>query len=152
MAGQGIGAGIAVVSGVVSTIAAYKKSKSDIANAKAEESLKVLEANELRRRATYNQELLATQLNNKFGDFRTSLASTAASSETKAILGGRLLSDISSELERAKSEADYAINMKMQEAALAGSQASAYNSLLPYQMASSLLGTGSDLYSVYKSK
>lgn len=150
--GSGVGAGIALAAGVVGTIAAFKKSKAERQALLEQESLRRLEADEMQRRADYNQDLLSKRLNSQFGTYVAQSGMTAASSETKAINKELLLSDISKELERAKTESQYAINMKLREATAASNQAAAVNRTLPYQIAGSLLGTGSDLYSIYKAK
>jgi len=150
--GTGVGAGIALAAGVVSIVSAFKKSKAEQAEAKAQEQLRRLEADEMQRRATYNQDLLESKLNSQFGDYKLAMAQTATSSETRNILGDVLLSDIAKELDRAKSEAQYAINMKLKEAAGYSNQAKAIKDMLPYQIAGSALGTATDVYSVYKNK
>lgn len=150
--GTGVGAGIAIAAGVVGAFASYKKSKAERKALLEQETLRKLEAAEMQRRADYNQDLLTKKLNRTFGTFSAGQGNLATTSDIQQRDREILLSDISNELDRAKMESEYAINMKLREAQALSNQAAAVNRNVPLQFASSALGTGSDLYSIYRKK
>ena len=148
-------AGLSIASSLTSTVTAFKKGQSDRESALNQQHLRTLEANEMRRRFEYNQDLLSKKLNEanqeflgRFGD----TGSGAAGSATGTVVRESLISNMTKELERAKIEAEFDINARMREADALGAQASAINKMGALTIASGILGGAKDAYSIYKPK
>ena len=146
-------AGLSVASTLTSTVANFKKGESEREAALNAQHLRTLEANEMRRRFEYNQDLLSKKLNEHNQDFLGQYAqssSGAAGSATSYSIRTSLIDNMTKELERAKVEAEFDINMRLREADAAGAQASAINKMTPLTAISGLASGAKDAYSIYK--
>ena len=123
-------AGLTVASSVASTVSNFKKTQSEREAALNEQALRTLEVNEMKRRSEYNLQLLSRKLNDTT---QTALGQMAHSTsggpggETSAVVKDTLLSNMTKELERAKIESEFEINLRQREADAMGSRAAALN-------------------------
>lgn len=138
---------IAIASAVAGTVAKAKQTQSEAQALRNKEALAYLQASELQRRADYNLSLLSQQINVKNQDFLAGFATTTATSKSKQSVGDTLLSNMQSELTRAKMESDYEITMKKAEAQNYGAAASAANKMQTWNLLTGGLSAANSYYS-----
>ena len=151
MALPAVMAGIAIAGAVASAVSKAKQLSSEAQALRNKEALAYLQANEMQRRADFNINLLGTKINRQNKEFLASYASTGgASAKTQESVDTVLLENMSSELERARLESEYEINMKKMEAQGYGQASGAANSMVPWTILTGGLQTASSAYSMNK--
>lgn len=146
-------AGLSIASSVTSTVTSFKKGQLERESVLNQQALRTLEANEMRRRFEYNQDLLSKKLNETNQDFLNQFGQTGsggAGSATSTVIQESLISNMTKELERAKIEAEFDINARLREADALGAQASAMNKTGALSIASGIVGGAANAYSIYK--
>ena len=144
---------LSVASTLTSTVANFKKAESDRDALLNKQALRTLEANEMRRRFSFNQDLLSKKLNDQNQDFLGRFGQTAAGaagSETGYMVRSSLMENMTKELERSKIEADFEINARLREADAYGAEAANVNRMTPITLLAGGVSGAKDLYSIYK--
>lgn len=138
---------IAIASAVAGTVAKAKQTQSEAQALRNKEALAYLQASELQRRADYNLSLLSQQINTKNQDIYAAQSFGNLDVASKESVKTTLLSNMESELKRAKMESDYEITMKKAEAQNYGAAASAANKMQMWNLPTGGLTAANSYYS-----
>lgn len=138
---------IAIATAVASTVAKAKETQSEAQALRNKEALAYLQASELQRRADYNLSLLSQQINTKNQDVYASQSFGNLGAASQESVKTTLLSNMQSELTRAKMESDYEITMKKAEAQNYGAAASAANKMQTWNLLTGGLSAAKSYYS-----
>lgn len=138
---------IAIASAVAGTVAKAKQTQSEAQALRNKEALAYLQASELQRRADYNLSLLSQQINTKNQDVYATQSFGNLGAASQEAVKTTLLSNMESELKRAKMESDYEITMKKAEAQNYGAAASAANKMQTWNLLTGGLTAANSYYS-----